>query len=286
MLCKNPFIKGDLAVYPCGQCLPCRINRRRLWTHRILLEAIKHEKSCFITLTYAKEHYPTDGSLNKKHLQLYFKRLREAIKPEKIRYYAVGEYGDVSGRAHYHVALFGIGEDSAQVIQANWLYGFSYTGSLTLESSQYIAGYVTKKMTSKDDPRLEGRTPEFAVMSNRPGIGALAVKDISDFLTTPNGAHLLVTTKDVPLSLAHSGKSMPLGRYLRRKIREELDIPQSVAPTTPQALQSQAEMQALLSGSQTSSRISRLTHYKAVTRSKIRSIETKFKIHSTKGKIL
>ncbi|AZL83025.1 replication initiator protein [Apis mellifera associated microvirus 54] len=283
MLCKHPFIKGDTA-FPCGQCLTCRINRRRLWTHRIILEALKHEFSCFVTLTYNDENYPKDGSLVPKHLQNYLKRLREAIKPHKIRFYAVGEYGDISGRAHYHLALFGMPESSRDLIQQHWPYGFTYTGGLSIESAQYIAGYVTKKMTKKDDPRLQGRHPEFARMSLRPyGIGAGALDEIEDFLYTDIGNKLLGQTKDVPLFLTHGGKNLPLGRYLRSKLRERLQIPNQGA-ASPAALKLQEELSAMLETSQTRSRWGKLAAYQKATKQKILNAETRHKIFSSKGK--
>lgn len=80
MLCKNPYMKGVLA-FGCGQCNPCRINRRRLWTHRIMLESLKHGDSSFVTLTY--ETLPSDGSLVPKDLQNFMKYLRMRVSPKK-----------------------------------------------------------------------------------------------------------------------------------------------------------------------------------------------------------
>lgn len=37
---------------PCGKCIPCLINRKRLWKHRLILESYCHDKSAFVTLTY------------------------------------------------------------------------------------------------------------------------------------------------------------------------------------------------------------------------------------------
>lgn len=86
--------------------MPCRLNRRRLWTHRLLLEQLKHGDSCFLTLTYDEKHLPEGGSLVPKHAQDFLKRLRSKTNL-KLRYYLVGEYGEDTERPHYHVALFG-----------------------------------------------------------------------------------------------------------------------------------------------------------------------------------
>lgn len=71
-------------------------------------------------------------------------------------------------------------------------------------------------MTSKDDPRLAGRHPEFARMSLRPGIGADALHDVASALLEFN---LEDRMADVPSALRHGGRLLPLGRYLRMKLR-------------------------------------------------------------------
>ena len=108
MVCKKPFTRG-VEAYGCGQCLPCRVNRRRIWTHRVLLEAIKSSESSFITLTYDDENLPENGSLCPSHVRDWLKRIRKKVEPRKLRYFLVGEYGDETKRPHYHVALFGVG---------------------------------------------------------------------------------------------------------------------------------------------------------------------------------
>lgn len=224
MLCKRPFF-GQKGVFGCCQCLPCRVNRLRTWTHRILLEQRVHDKSSFITLTYDNDHLPAGGTLVPRHAQLWLKRLRKAVAPTALRFFLVGEYGDESERPHYHAAVFGLGPEDAQIVEKTWGHGFVYVGDLSPDSAQYVAGYVTKKMTAVDDPRLNGRYPEFARMSLRPGIGATAVSPIVDSLTSEHGCNELAKVGDVPSQLLHGSKLMPLGRYMRRKIREKLFIP-------------------------------------------------------------
>lgn len=234
-MCKNPYVQG-VHAYGCGQCLPCRINRRRLWTHRMILESLKHAYSSFVTLTYAPEHIPKTATLVPRHAKLFLKRLRRSIAPLKVRYFLVGEYGDQSFRPHYHMALFGyptclrgrtdhrLSECcvNCQVVKEAWGLGGVDLGSLTSESAQYIGGYVTKKMTKGDDPRLCQRHPEFARMSLKPGIGALAMRDLATVLLSEYGILEINRLGDVPSILCHGKKKMPLGRYLRRVLRGEL----------------------------------------------------------------
>lgn len=100
-------------------------------------------------------------------------------------------------------------------------------GTLTTESAGYIAGYVVKKMTASTDIRLNGRHPEFARMSLRPGIGADMMDEVASTLMT----YGLETQADVPSALRHGNRVLPLGRYLRRRLRERI----GKDPSAPQS---------------------------------------------------
>jgi hypothetical protein len=227
--CKNPYMLGNLPC-PCGKCLPCKINKKRLWTHRLLLESYMHEKSSFVTLTYSDKNLPENYSLEPRELQLFIKRLRKYSRATKIRYYGVGEYGDITHRPHYHLALFGLGQSDREIIGRAWSrggdsIGHVHIGDLNKDSSQYILGYTIKKMTSKSDERLNGRHPEFARMSTRPGIGHSSIKLIADALKQGKGQRFFLTDDgDVPISLMHGNRKLPLGRYMRDKLRQEMGI--------------------------------------------------------------
>lgn len=208
--------------YGCGQCKPCLLNRKRLWTGRLMLEYQKHQSAFFVTLTYDKEHLPCDGSVSVQHAQRYLKRLRTAIYPRKLRYYMVGEYGEVSKRPHYHLALFG--EMTVQEITSSWGQGHVHVGSLTPQSSAYLVSYVVKHLTKKGDVRLGGLHPEFARMSLKPGIGAGAMEDMGKALMEKGGLDYVVREGDVPGIFRTEGKRWPLGRYLSRKLREEIGM--------------------------------------------------------------
>lgn len=220
MLCRKPFVTAGHA-FPCGQCMPCRYNKRRMWTHRLMLERLCHKDACFVTLTYDDEHLPKDmhgrGVLVKKDLQDWLKRLRAAIDPIKVRFYGVGEYGDQNWRPHYHVFLYGLSPTFQDVILRTWGKGLVDVGTVTHDSAAYIAGYTVKKMTAKDDPRLCGRSPEFCRMSLKPGIGADAMWDVASDV-------MAYRLNSVPDSLNHGRRNMPLGRYLRRRLRAYLGL--------------------------------------------------------------
>lgn len=188
----------------------------------MLLEAKKHEANSFVTLTYSEDHEPADRSVSVRDLQLFCKRLRRRVG--KFRYFAVGEYGDTTQRPHYHLACFGASD--AVAVDESWGRGFTYTGDLTPQSVAYIAGYVTKKMTHADDPRLEGRAPEFARMSLRPGIGAPAVENLAAGYLSRRGARVLSRDLDV-VGVFRAEGTFPLGRYLKGKLRESVGMDQT-----------------------------------------------------------
>lgn len=283
MNCKYPFVKG-LEPFPCGQCLPCRINKRRLWTHRILLESKCHEKSVFTTLTYSPDNLPPNGSLVRAHLQLFLKRLRRRVAPRLLRYFAPGEYGDDTWRPHYHPILFGLGLDSARDIEESWGLGFVDVRELSEELAQYAAGYVVKKLTRGDDPRLAGRTPEFCAMSLKPGIGALAVPTIGAALSSREGSKLIARDRDAPPVLRHGKKLYPLGRYLRQKLREEAGFEDFDGSSTPVRLQHIAELQVLRDACQ-SPFVYQTLERPFIDRQKIKQIEGKAAIFQKRSKL-
>lgn len=232
MLCKNPYMTMGRA-YGCGQCMPCRLNRRRIWSHRILLESRLYEDNAFVTLTYDEEHLPANGSVVPDDVQLWIKRLRKHWEPRKLRFFCVGEYGDSSFRPHYHAALFnfpccvnGLSQFrrrfnisglhccvACDSVASTWSKGNVVLGRIEDASASYLAGYVTKKMTDKGDPRLNGKHPEFCRMSLRPGIGGDAMWDVADVLLRYELERLDTG------SLRHGSKELPLGRYLQRRLR-------------------------------------------------------------------
>lgn len=251
MLCKNPYMM-ERHAFPCGQCMPCRIAKKREWMHRIMLEAKLHADNAFVTLTYNDDHVPRDGSLVPRDLQLWLKVFRKKLLPNTVRYFAVGEYGDVNERPHYHIALFGYppcarGRTAlnragkcctvCDLLSDTWNKGRVFVGSLEPESAGYIAGYVTKKMTSMDDERLRGRHPEFARMSRRPGLGVGYMDEVASTIME----HGLETQEDVPTVLRHGSRLLPIGRSLRRKLRERIGRDPSTPPTV------MAKMEAELS---------------------------------------
>jgi len=232
-------------AYGCGQCLPCRINRRRVWTHRIMLEAAQYEDNSFLTLTYEDDKLPAGNSLDPRALTLFIKRLRTKTA-RQVRYFGCGEYGEQSGRPHYHLAMFnypscrrGLTQhrnptccDTCDLLATTWGYGQVMLGTLTPESAAYVAGYVSKKYTHAQN--YEKRIAPFARMSLRPAIGLGMMHELASTLLQHKLDERMI---DVPISLQHGTKKWPLGRYLRRKLRTYIGRPQNA----PQAVLQQQE---------------------------------------------
>lgn len=191
MYCVKPIIiqvpvKGLKAVQdlevPCGKCVGCRIAKRKEWSLRMLHELSYHPQSSFVTLTYDDKNLPENGSLRKRHLQLFFKRLRKSLGDRKVKYFACGEYGGQTMRPHYHAILFGVGlspEDRNKVIDCwplcDWTNSSIRRKSFGLaepDSIRYVAQYIDKKFTgdlAEEMYTQQGIEPVFRLLSQ--GIG-------------------------------------------------------------------------------------------------------------------
>lgn len=234
MLCRKPYGAPGGTYYGCGQCLPCRFNARRVWQTRMIFEARMHPFNSFVTLTYDNDNLPKDGSVRPAELLQFLDRLRHRKGVQPFRYFGVGEYGDETQRPHYHAALFNFphciygqstyartGRETCckhcDLVRDVWGKGHIYLGKLEPDSAGYVAGYVAKKMTRKDDPRLNGRHPEFARQSRMPGIGANYAHTIA---TSYGGDHCDIV--DVLPVVRIDGKVKPIGRYMAKKVRKAL----------------------------------------------------------------
>lgn len=240
MLCSRPYLKApsgfskDAVIlsedarlastpFPCGRCMSCKINKARMWSHRILLEANEYDFSSFVTLTYDDKHLPDPPHVRVTHLQNFLKRLRNR-SGRRFRYYGVGEYGSRSYRPHYHVVLFGMGLDTHSNIRDSWRFcdpKFGvHIGELNKDSARYITGYVTKKYTDQD-PVNYGKRKEFALMSKQEGgIGYPAIKRMAETISK-NPMYDGNIIRELKYGKT---KRMPLGRYLTQKMAEELQI--------------------------------------------------------------
>lgn len=204
---------------PCSQCSGCRLEYSRQWAIRCMHEASLYEDNAFITLTYNDKFLPDFGSLNYTHWTNFMKRLRFKFASgifvnvgdsrieyvsDRIRFYMGPEYGEKSGRPHYHALLFncdfpdkelfnirnGHRLYTSNILDSLWTcptsgesYGFASVGNVTFESAAYVARYMMKKVKGDDllmryfskvidfsTGEIHPIAGERARMSRRPGI--------------------------------------------------------------------------------------------------------------------
>ena len=202
----------------------CKLEKSRQWSIRMMHEGRYHPQNCFLTLTYDDQNVPQNFGLDLRHWQLFMKRLRRSL-PQKIRFFACGEYGDLNGRPHYHAIIFGYDppdktdfarSDSGELLARSatldslWGLGRVTSQDVTHKSCAYVARYVTKKIKSADavgasryyrlspvDGAYHAVRPEFAVMSRRPGIGSAFAREFkSDFY--PSGYLVVGGVRQAP----------------------------------------------------------------------------------------
>ena len=199
---------------PCGGCLACRANKARDWAIRCQLELKDHNEACWVTLTYSDDMLPL--TLQKPDLSAWLKRLRARHQQSRsIRFFASGEYGERTQRPHYHAILFGLSDDPS--IQDTWQHGHVQVDELTPASIAYVAGYTSKKIGWKLEPRERSDPetgecytwqPPFIHMSRRPGI-ASSVRD--NWLSWRKTA-------------IYNGRSVPVPQFLHQAFRNNASV--------------------------------------------------------------
>lgn len=276
MLCINPFRPRPGVEHGCGQCTPCRINARRVWVARILLESFAHTlDSSFATITYGDDHVPQGGSVSSQDW-------RSLTKGCGFRYFGVAEYGERTFRPHFHLIAFGTPPEVLQAfLESRWraaapeaapgadgghgggahaqgstrapepagraLKGFIDVRPFVQEHAEYVAGYCVKKLTKADDARLsDDQAPEFARMSRRPGIGVPGLRPLVDWLGSREGSRYLASRGDVPAHVGINRRMYPLGRTLVEQLRASFGIdPQSLASSVRREAVRQARVPEL-----------------------------------------
>jgi hypothetical protein len=226
------LIEGDIKL-PCGQCTGCRLAKSAEWGLRGRHELALHDKACFLTLTYNQEHVPPGGTVVPGHHELFMKRFRRDIEPDRARFLMCAEYGSRFDRPHYHYCIWGydFSEDrkfhkasgsgvpmyTSDQLTRLWPYGFSMISDLNEKAVAYCARYTMKKQygaAAADhytvlDPETGAvfqREPEFARMSTSPGIGLGWLERYA-----PDLSHGYVVVE---------GSKRPIPRYYLRKLKQ------------------------------------------------------------------
>lgn len=188
MMCLKPVRINEDTEYPCGRCTACLQKRSAEWALRLRHEAITHKKTMFMTLTYSDENLPENGGLCKKDVQDFLKLFRYYLG-RKIKYFAVGEYGEEKGRPHYHLLIFGAGKESQVHAEKAWKKGIVDIGECEPASIRYVTNYL---MTKEDKwSKVKGVEKPFQLQSQ--GLGSEWLCRNGEqysrnmFITTDNG---------------------------------------------------------------------------------------------------
>lgn len=184
-----------------------------------------HERNCFVTLTLRDAPESLDHSL----WQRFAKRARRKLG--RFRFYMAGEYGELTGRPHFHALLFGVdfhdkeylGKSpggsklyTSDTLSELWGLGHTSVGDVTFESAAYVARYVMKKITGDAaESHYAGRVPEYCRMSNggrsgERGIGFSWWKRFGRSDVAPDGCVVV------------NGHKSVAPRYYRKLQREQL----------------------------------------------------------------
>lgn len=240
----------EFVYQTCGNCLGCRLMYAKQWADRCLMESEYHKENWFVTLTYDEDHlttvksvdndgvYRECGTLEKRELQLFWKRLRKELDKDdiKIRYYACGEYGDQTHRPHYHAIIFGLhipdlkiykkgGARSpfadveywtSEFLERAWGKGRVLIAKAVPETMCYVARYVVKKQKGFDAKIYDdlGIEPPFVTCSRRPGIARQWYDDYGKKFVDESVIHI---------STPKGRKAITPPRYFLNLLEQDLD---------------------------------------------------------------
>lgn len=240
--CRKQF-HNAFGSFGCGQCLVCRINKRRGLVNRLMCESYFHTQMTFITLTVDDSKVTeSTGALNQvldtSYVQSWLNRFRMRVAPTRIRYFLIGEYGPGTLRPHYHAILFGYPPcpfggsrnivyrsgtrqcrcDICTPVFDTWAVGDVSLDEFNFDSAAYVAGYVVDKINEKKRPGFE------SIRLNSDGLGVKIVPLIVD---NPD----VLASDPTFNTLSHGGKVLPMSKYLKGKIRDALSkkFPEEVA---------------------------------------------------------
>ena len=249
-MCVNPlhrYVEGKLYHLPCGKCSECIKHSQNEWCFRLhqeqLYTSLSGDLSVCVTLTYDDENVPCLGFIDKDgkfHLadrksdayceekginkrsygsillysdvQKWLKRIRRNTN-WKFRYFACAEYGGKSSRAHYHILMFGLPNESLLSIK-NKLFSYwrkcSYecfvVDFVTRESIRYCTKYLNK--VDKRNHIVPPRT--------------YCSKNLGLCWLTENIKHWLLDS--MPMFVTYNGYKYPIPRYYKKKVFDTDEI--------------------------------------------------------------
>lgn len=168
-------------------------------------------------------------SLAKRDWQLFMKRLRK-LTPNKLKYYACGEYGSTTKRPHYHAILFNCID--INLINQAWGLGSIHVGTATGDSMAYCLKYINKQAIIPQHAR-DDRQKEFSAQSKNLGSAYLSTEVIQFHRSHPND-----------LRVQNNEHKISMPKYYRYKIWDDIER-RSQLPAIKSAVDS-AELDKML----------------------------------------
>jgi hypothetical protein len=183
-MCIDPSKISDVGFVGCRNCWQCRETAVDDWVGRNIAESKTAIAANVVTLTYGQDLTTGDidhiraAVLTYSDVQKYLKYLRADGFP--VRYFVVGEYGSLKGRAHWHIILYWQGPVPDHVLRENfmqkhWPHGWSFWDKCTPEAVRYACKYILKD--DPDDPEKQGWGP---MPSKKPPLGHLYFQQLAD----------------------------------------------------------------------------------------------------------
>lgn len=232
LLCSRPYMLHGYMPVRCGQCHCCRITRKAQTVLRGMLELMEHEHASCVTLTYSDE-FVGDGNVRPADWIRCRDRLRFMFREErgqKLRFFGVGEYGEQKWRPHWHVTAFGMPRDVAQHYwERAWTDPLTgkLMGHVDVGHSapcrawiEYTCNYCLKKMTVEGDEWLQGRSREFVIRPNRPGLGlSYPIRVAEALMSDPHVYAMILAAGDVPQELILDGSHRRVDKVFLNQVR-------------------------------------------------------------------
>lgn len=189
--CLTPVRMPTGVQVSCRKCANCVTARRNALVGRLLAEQHSALWSGVVTLTYGQsDAYDWARgrelsewkafNLTYSDVQIWLKRLRNAMPGSDLRYFVAGEYGAEKGRAHWHCAVFADreppnvvrderylhwAETPEQAVERGsryktgkplWSEGWSYWSDASVDAWAYIAKYIAKSPVEAASERTRG----------------------------------------------------------------------------------------------------------------------------------
>lgn len=172
-MCLNLIKLPDGSEARCQKCWQCLRDKVDDWTGRCIAEGQVSAAAHAVTLTYGRDtrydaiDHVRAAALTYSDVQKFLKRMRK--DGLKVRYFVVGEYGSMKGRAHWHALLFWENAQPIVRLRENtdfhwWPHGHTFWDALTPEAIRYACKYIAKEEVPDGDMHHKG-------MSRHPPLG-------------------------------------------------------------------------------------------------------------------